>query len=143
MTDFAKTDASETNGRIEGMPKAEFTGKCGENSSATSDKGLQPEEEVSLNGTTDLNTCIRGNDDACVYWINLTGSPGIYDYVIHVDAQGPKGGTSGSFYLAFTDESKDTYYLSITSSHRSTHTVRFNSDQPAIQMIQWSNSPIG
>src|SRR5688572_9520604 len=99
-----------------------FTGNCGQNSSATSVTGLQNNQTVQLNGNTDLSSCIQANDGACVYGITLTGSPGIYDYVLNVDAQGPSGFGSGSMYLAFTDETGDTYKLSIYSSTRSTHT---------------------
>jgi hypothetical protein len=124
------------------LPTTEFTGQCGENNSATSAKGLQPNEQVSLNGNTDLSTCIKANDGGCVYGISLTGSPGFYDYVVNVDAQGPSGFGSGSMYLAFTDESGDTYKLSVYSSKRSMHTVRYDSEKPAIKRIQWSNTSI-
>lgn len=117
-----------------------FSGTCGENSSATG--SLESNQTVQLNGNTELDSCIRGNDDACVFGITLTGSPGVYDYVLNVDARGPKGIGSGCFYLAVTDESPDTYHLEICSSTRSTHTVRYNSKSPAIKKIQWSNHSI-
>jgi hypothetical protein len=129
-------------------PVTDFQGACGQGDqrgnpkSATSSKGLQPNETASLNGNTDLSTCMVANDGARVYGITLTGSPGIYDYVVNVDAQGPSGFGSGSMYLAFTDESGDTYHLSIYSSTRSVHTVRYNSKQPAIKKIWWSNYSI-
>ena len=125
-------------------PICDFTGDCGEAKDTPhvikSDRGLQPNEQVSLNGNTDLSTCLVGNDKACVYSITLTGSPGIYDYVVNVDAQGPSGFGSGSIYLAFTDASGDTYKLSIYSSSRSVHTVRYNSEEPAIKAISWCDS---
>ena len=62
-----------------------------------------------------------------------------HDYVVNVDAQGPSGFGSGSIYLAFTDQSGDTYYLSIYSSTRSVHTVRYNSEKPSITNIYWSD----
>jgi hypothetical protein len=133
-----------SNIEMSNYPITEFQGECGEGQknspkSAVSVKGLQPNEQASLNGNTDLSTCMRGNDNACVYGITLTGSPGIYDYVVNVDAQGPSGFGSGSLYLAFTDESNDTYFLQIYSSHRSVHTVRYNSQNPAIKKIWWCN----
>src|SRR6266851_4660680 len=88
---------------------ANFEGKAGENSSATSKAGLQVNQQVALNGNTDLSPSMVANDGGCVYGITLTGSPGIYDYVVNVDAQGPKGFGSGSMYLAFTDETGDVY----------------------------------
>ena len=126
-------------------PVTDFTGSCGEGTdkgkpkSVQSTKGLQSNEQASVNGNTDLSTCLVGNDNARVYGITLTGSPGIYDYVVNVDAQGPSGFGSGSLHLAFTDETGDTYYLSIYSSHRSVHTVRYNSKHPAIKTISWSD----
>lgn len=119
-----------------------FEGQCGENSSAKSQYGLQVNQQVQLNGNSDLSSCVRANDGGCVYGITLTGSPGIYDYVVNVDAQGPSGFGSGSMYLAFTDQSGDTYKLSIYSSYRSTHTVRYNSEAPSIMKFQWSNTSI-
>ena len=112
-----------------------FNGNCGNNSSAESSAGLQNNCAVQLNGNTDLSSCMTANDGACVYGITLTGSPGIYDYVLNVDAQGPSGFGSGSMYLAFTDQTGDTYKLSIYSSTRSTHTIRYNSYKQAIFRI--------
>jgi len=126
-------------------PTTDFQGDCGESTqqgkpnSVGSDKGLQCNEAASIQGNTDLSTCMRANGGAVVYGITLTGSPGIYDFVVNVDAQGPHGFGSGSMYLAFTDESGDTYYLSIYSSTRSVHTVRYNSEKPAIKRIWWSD----
>ena len=117
----------------------DFKGKCGENSSATSEYGLQVNQQMRLNENSDLSPCVRGNDDACVYGITLTGSPGIYDYVVNVDAQGPSGFLSGAIHLAFKDLSGDVYYLKVYSSHRSVHTVRYNSKDPAIVAFRWDN----
>jgi hypothetical protein len=125
---------------MQAYPIAAFTGPCGENSSATSGSHLQPNQQVQLNGNIDLSTCMRSNGGGCVYGITLTGSPGIYDYVVNVDAQGPTGFGSGSMYLHFTDETGDRYALSIYSSSRSVHTVRYNSQKPAIVKIEWSNT---
>lgn len=126
-------------------PVTDFTGECGEGKekgsprSVSSSKGLQPNEQASVNGNTDLSTCLIGNGNARVYYITMTGSPGSYDYVVNVDAQGPSGFGSGYLHLAFTDESGDTYYLKIYSSTRSVHTVRYNSESPAIKKIYWSD----
>jgi hypothetical protein len=120
-------------------PEAAFEGACGENSAALSERGLQPNEVVKLNGNTDLSTCVRGNDGACVYGITLTGSPGYYDYVVNVDAQGPRGFGSGWLHLHFTDQTGDRYALAIYSSKRSMHTVRYDSERPAIVKIEWNN----
>lgn len=120
-------------------PEAEFKGRCGADSCAVSERGLQPNEVVKLNGNIDLSTCMTANDGGCVYGITLTGSPGFYDFVVNVDAQGPRGFGSGSMYLHFTDETGDRYALSIYSSSRSVHTVRYNSKKPAIRKIEWSN----
>ena len=144
----SQSGTSETVSGVYGeIGTADFTGACGEGRAAgqpmsvVSEKGLQPNDQVSVNGNTDLSSCLIGNDNACVYGINLKTQKGTrtYDYVINVDAKGPEGFGSGSLYLAFTDETGDTYKLSIYSSNRSTHTVRFNSDKPSIRKISWSN----
>ena len=85
-------------------PITDFTGACGEGTergnpmSVSCVKGLQPNEQASVNGNTDLNTCLVANGHGCVYSITLTGSPGYYDYVVNVDAQSPSGFGSGSMY---------------------------------------------
>jgi hypothetical protein len=83
----------------------------------TSAEGLQINGQVNISGSKDLSTCLVGNNGACVYRISLTKVEGtrIYDYVLNVDAKGPEGFGSGSLYLAFTDDSGDTYRLSIYS----------------------------
>ncbi len=90
-----------------------------------------------IDGQENLSHIVTFNDGGCVYGMTLTGSPGYYDYVVNVDAQGPKGAFSGSGHLRFTDKSGDSYELSIYSSTRSTHTVRYNSNDPEIVKVEW------
>ena len=124
-------------------PVSDFTTKkIGENSFAERRDGMTVNSEVSVNGSSQLYDIIKFNDSGCVYGITLTGSPGVYDYVLNVDAQGPKGLTSGSGYLAFTDKTGDVYRLSIYSSTRSVHTLRYNSEKPEIVKIEWNNHSI-
>jgi hypothetical protein len=123
-------------------PVADYQGGCGENSSAGLVNSVNIPYTVAINGNVDLSGCVIANDNGKVFGITVTGSPGIYDYVVNVDAQGPEGIGSGYMYLAFTDETDDTYELKIYSSYRSVHTVRYNSQSPIIKQIQWSNAPI-
>ena len=60
-------------------------------------------------------------------------------YTIEVDAQGPSGFGSGGFHTRYTDASGDVYYLYIYSSSRETHTLRYNSNNPDIVLVEWSN----
>jgi len=124
-------------------PAVDFRGDCGEASGDTphsaQSSGMQPFQEASINGGP-VSNCVVGNDGATIYGITLTKTAGIYDYRITVDGQGPSGFFSGSFYLAFTDQSGDTYYLSLYSSTREQHTVDYNSDQPNIVKIWWSDN---
>jgi len=123
---------------------ADFNGGCGENQQATSSTGLQLTQNVRLNGNTDLSGCMIGNDGARIYSIQLLiATNPFYEYCLNVDGQGPSGIGSGSFYLAFTDQTNDTYHLSLYSSKRKMHTVSYNSDKPAIIKIQWNNHSIG
>ncbi len=115
----------------------------GENHHAICNPGMPVNSEVAIDGVTDLSSIVQFNDGGRVYFITLTWSPGIYSYVISVDGRGPSGFGSGSGYLAFTDMTGDTYNLSLYNSSRAVHTVRFNSDNPAIKAIQWSNTSIG
>jgi UDP-2,3-diacylglucosamine pyrophosphatase LpxH len=121
-----------------------FTGKCGQNSFATSALGLQPGCSLELNGSTDLSGCIQANDGGCVYGVTLSkGSyEGLYQYRLSIDGRGPKGLGSGSMYLAFTDQTGDVYKKSFFSSTRHTLTLDYNSDSPAIVKVQWSNTAI-
>ena len=122
-----------------GTVQGAFTGNCGENSSAVSTAGLQPNDVVVLNGKTDLSSCMVANDKAAVFGIRLDKVSGIYEYKLSVDARGPKGAFSGSMYLYFTDQSGDRYLLTVFDSTRKTHTLRYNSSAPAIMKIEWSN----
>lgn len=119
-----------------------FTGKAGQNSSATSRTGLKPGQQATINGSTNLSAIVVANDNAKVYSVKLEKVTGIYQYRVTVDAQGPKGLGSGSMYLYFTDQSNDRYALSIFSSTRKSHTVSYNSSAPAIMKIQWSNTSL-
>jgi UDP-2,3-diacylglucosamine pyrophosphatase LpxH len=125
-----------------------FTGRCGENSSARSALGLQPGASMKLNGSTALNGCMQGNDRACIYGITLSEAApghyylGIYRYRLSIDGQGPSGFSSGSFYLAFTDQTGDVYKKSFFWSKRQTLTLDYNSDSPTIVKVQWSNTAI-
>ena len=112
----------------------------GENSNATAKPpGMAPRQDMLIDGKIDLESFIHFNYGGRVYHISLQSSPGIYDYVLQVDAKGPEGPFSGSGHLEFTDESGDTYNLSIYSNTRSVHTVRYNSKQPNIVKVGWHN----
>ena len=115
--------------------------QSGENSRA--DCPSSPTEGVvTINGSRDLSQVVRFNDGGCVYSVTLesTSSLNPYDYCLRVDAQGPRGMTSGNGYLYFTDARGDTYSLKIFSSARKEHTLRYNSDRPEIISIVWSNT---
>jgi hypothetical protein len=125
-----------------GAVQGQFSGRCGENSSATSAAGLQPGQAVVLNGSVDLSRCVLANNNGAVFGIELKKVDGIYQYQLNVDAQGPEGLFSGSLYLYFTDQSGDRYLLTVFKHARDTHTVSYNSSAPAIVKIEWSNNPI-
>ncbi len=124
-----------------GYPISNFTtDKPGINSHADCVEGMMVNSEVAINNSSNLQDFIKFNNQGCIFSITLTGSPGIYDYVLTVDGQGPSGLTSGSGYLRFTDKTGDKYHLSLYSSTRSAHTLRYNSKQPEIVKIEWSNT---
>ena len=112
----------------------------GQNSDAKAEgAGLQPGQSMTIEGNLDLSPYMQFNDSGKVYHVSLQASPGFYDYVVQVDAEGPHGAFSGGGHLAFTDRTGDTYHLYIYSSRRETHTVRYNSDDPAIVKVEWHN----
>lgn len=124
------------------MEKAFFKGTPGENQFATPEyenSSLKPNNILVINGKEDLSSVVKFNDDGCVYGITLSGSPGVYDYVLNVDAKGPEGAFSGGGHLKFTDEEGDEYKLYIYSSYRSVHTVRYNSSKPNIVKVEWND----
>jgi hypothetical protein len=125
-----------------GAQQGHFTGRCGENSHATSAAGLQPGQSVVLNGSRDLSHCMVANNNAAVFSISLSQISGLYSYQVTVDAQGPEGAFSGSMYLYFTDQSGDRYLLTVFKHARDRHTVSYNSRAPAIVKIEWSNTSI-
>ncbi|MBK8469512.1 MAG: DUF4157 domain-containing protein [Candidatus Phosphoribacter sp.] len=105
---------------------------------STSEIGcLQPGGSVSMNGNTDLSSCVVGNSGAKLFSVKLTKQSGFYDYVITVVAQGPKGAFSGWLNLYFTDRTGDRYALGIWKSEKLQHTVAYNSSDPGIVKIEW------
>ncbi len=116
--------------------------KKGENSFATSNtpEGMEVDNQVEIDEKTDLSEIIKFNSNGCVYGINLKFNSGIYSYILNIDARGPKGMTSGSGRLIFTDASGDEYTLSITSSTRKVHTIKYNSRFPNIVKIRWESA---
>ena len=102
---------------------------------------------TSINGT-ELKDIITFNDGGYIdsFYTKYVGndcdcgcpSP-IYDYKIYANGRGPKGLTSGSGHLHFTDESDDTYDLSLWLHAEQTHDVSYNSKQPTIVKISWNS----
>ena len=114
---------------------------CGKTSGTTTPQGgaLNPGDQVEINGSGDLSTCIVGNSNARVYSIALINQAGFFNYVVNVIAQGPSGPFSGWLHLYFTDETGDRYSLGIWSSTKQQHTVAYNSDRPGIVKIEWGD----
>jgi hypothetical protein len=127
--------------KVTDFPAVNFNGGCGEAPGhapyCAVSAGMQPFQSASVNGGP-VSNCVIGNDGAKIFeiWLTTTTGP-VYTYQVTVNGQGPSGLTSGSFYLAFTDESGDTYYLSLYSSTRENHIVDYNSDKPNIMKIWW------
>ena len=120
-----------------------FSGKSGQNSSASSKTGLKPGQQATINRMTDLSSVIQANDNGRVYGVTLEKIEGVYQYRLVVDAQGPKGLFSGSMFLYFTDQSGDRDALTIFSSTRKKHIRLYNSSAPAVMKIEWSNTSLG
>ncbi|MFN9622062.1 MAG: metallophosphoesterase [Cyanobacteriota bacterium] len=127
---------------LPGALQGHFTGRCGQNSHATSAAGLHPGQSVILNDRRDLSHCIVANNNAAVFSISLQPVSGVYSYQVIVDAQGPEGPFSGSMYLYFTDQTGDRYLLTVFRHARAKHTVSYNSAAPAIVKIEWSNTAL-
>jgi hypothetical protein len=121
---------------------ANFQGQCGECGSgyytATCTGGMLVGQTATVNGNSPQN-CVVANDGAAVFEIDLINNAGPYDYQIRIDAQGPSGPFSGSMHLAFKDATGDVYYIYIYSSRREWHTISYNSDNPALTNIYWSD----
>ncbi len=117
------------------------TGDAGKTTgSSVSEIGcLQPGAVVSMNGSTDLSSSVVGNSGAKLFSVKLTKQSGLYDYVITVVAQGPKGAFSGWLNLYFTDRTGDRYALGIWKSDKLQHTVAYNSADPGIVKIEWGS----
>ncbi|MDJ0287329.1 hypothetical protein ACFCVS_15805 [Bacillus altitudinis] len=107
---------------------------------ATSLEKLQPGGQVSINNSVDLSRCIVGHNKARVFSIALEriDSPYLgFKFQIKVIAEGPSGIISKPIYLFFTDDTNDTYSLSISDSSIKEHTVKYNSIKPEINTIEW------
>lgn len=112
----------------------------GENSMAVSSSGLSIDMTVAINGSSDLSGIIQFNDEGCVYSISLEETWSfIYDYEIKVDGRGPEGISGGRGFLYFTDATGDVYELKLYRSGRHVHVLDFNSRDPTITTITWSN----
>ena len=121
---------------------ANFQGQCGECSdgyyTATCSGGMLVGQSATVNGNSPQN-CVVANDGACVYEITTINNAGPYDYQIRIDAQGPSGPFSGSMHLAFRDATGDVYYIYIYSSTHEWHTISYNSSDPRLTDIYWSD----
>src|SRR4051812_48939042 len=64
---------------------------CGKASGVTTPQGgaLNAGDQVEINGSTDLSTCIVGNDGARVYSVHLINQAGFFRYVVNVVHRGP------------------------------------------------------
>jgi hypothetical protein len=89
--------------------------------------------------SSDLRGIIKFKDDGFVQniWLERNGSYTYYNYVLYVSAQGP---SKGCGHLVFTDADGDKYNLSIYSSSKKTHTVKYDSKKPKIVEVEWSSS---
>jgi hypothetical protein len=79
-----------------------------------------------------------------LFSVKLTKQSGLYDFVVTVVAQGPKGVSSGWLNLyftdrTFTDRTGDRYGLGIWKSDKLQHTVAYNSADPGIVKIEWGD----
>ena len=113
----------------------------GENSAAVNSPGMPVGNTVTINGKEDLSEFIKFNDGGCIYSIRLLDNPSVsmYSYELEVDGCGPEGAGSGKGYLYFTDATGDTYKLTLYRSGRHKHVVDYNSRDPKITTITWSN----
>lgn len=114
---------------------------AGKTSGVTTPLGgaLNPGDVVAINDSPDLSTAMVGNAGAFVRKIELVHQAGFYSYVLNVTARGPKGLGSGWMHLYFTDKTGDRYALGIWSSEEKQHTVAFNSSDPGIVKIEWTD----
>ena len=111
-------------------------------------KSFSEKDQLTSIGDIALKDIITFNDGGYIdsfytrpfYYIrDMTGEDSFYKYKICVHGRGPKGLTSGSGHLHFTDESDDTYDLSIWLHSEQTHDVAYDSDQPTIVTIRWNS----
>jgi hypothetical protein len=136
--------STEPDAKLGDDPPVDFKGACGEAANGPNmaeSSGMQPLQKATVNGRP-VSDCVVGNDHAIIYSIGLSRTTGSDEYVVTVDGNGPLGMFSGSMNLAFTDEAGRTYSLSLYSSTRSQHTMRYSSDKPNIVKIWWSNKHI-
>jgi hypothetical protein len=95
---------------------------------------------LAINDNSDLSSCVVGNFRGRVYTIyNAREATGIYHYVIWVLAEGPHGAGSGNIWLTFGDESGDHYRLKIHDSTKKWHYIRYNSDKPSLDSLNWND----
>ena len=111
-------------------------------------KTFTENDKLTSIGGVELKNIITFNDGGYIdyfytqYVGNCKDSEGdspIYANDVLVRGRGPEGLTSGSGHLHFTDESGDTYNLSLWLHASLVHMVSYNSEQPTIVKISWNS----
>jgi hypothetical protein len=124
------------------MASVPFTNStCGKTTGESTPLGgaLNPGDQVQINGSDDLSTCVVGVDSAKVYSIRLDRQAlPPYEYRVSVDCEGPHD-AFGWLHLYFTDETGDRYALGIFRRARMVHEVSYNSSDPGIVKIEWNS----
>jgi hypothetical protein len=115
---------------------------CGQDSGTATqpNANLAGDYKISINGNSDLSSCIVGPNGAKVYSIDVSAPFNVNTanrVDMTVNGQGPSGAFSGGLELEFTDGTGDTYSLNITNSSRKDHSLFYNSDQPGILKFTW------
>jgi hypothetical protein len=98
---------------------------------------LEVGDTVTIDGSSDLSSCVVGGSNACVFSISLEEGD-VYEWAIGIDAQGPEGIGSGSLNLTFVDGTQDAYKIEILSSSRKHHSLEYDSTMPGITQFSWS-----
>lgn len=100
---------------------------------------LNPGDQLSINGSTDLGAIIVGNSNAAVSSILYVNYPeGFYVHNLAVTGQGPAGVGSGSLVITIIDGEGGSHSLKLDSSTDKTHDLGFDSKNGAINTISWA-----
>ena len=95
--------------------------------------------KIKVAGNTIEGVTQVGSSHGKIYSIELRVIKIVFRYEIVINGRADRLG--GNWFFFFTDETSDTYSLSILNPITADHTVKFGSVAPNIVKVRWTKTP--